>query len=153
MDFIAFKRYVNNVTSIIRNPRKRSSYFFFLVYWFQPQAWTRFLLLFTLCSVERAVLFTNEFYHPYNKRIFIGTLILRLISIVHRHTRRLSHIRHLFTSELISVRKTCCATLDTSNRSVCILIFLFTFDYRGKKKRRKWIFEIINNLFVMLTRA
>lgn len=75
MDFIAFKRYVNNVTPIITNPRKRSSNFFFLS---DVSLKLEASLLHFLFSLRRERSFVYKFYHPYryNKTIFIGTLAL-----------------------------------------------------------------------------
>lgn len=81
MDFIAFKRYVNNVTPIITNPRKRSSNFFSLCT--DVSLKLEASLLHFLFSPRRERSFVYKFYHPYryNKTIFIGTLALFILPI------------------------------------------------------------------------
>lgn len=153
MDFIAFKRYVNNVTPIITNPRKRSSNFFFLVYRCKPQTWSLTFTLFIFAPSREK--FVYKFYHPYryNKTIFIGTLAL-FIQPIHSdcasvYTKVVPHSTPVH--EQINKRSKGLlrnARYIQRETEACIVIM------RAKKKRkkgeRKWI--RINNLFVEWTR-
>lgn len=155
MDFIPFKRYVNNVTSIITNPRKRSSYFFFfLVYRSQPQAWTRFLYFLHFAPSREKFCLQMSFIHPYNKRIFIGTFILRLNSdCASVHTKVVPHSTPVHEQINKRSKDLLRNARYVQQKRLHSNFSFFTFDYRGKKKGRKWIFEIINNLFVMLNES